>query len=224
MRLILGSQSPRRRELLRQIGLDFTVLTADIDETKYETEDPVRTVRATCEAKARAVAERLRTEPAFPLRGRRPEGPDEVEPGQALILTSDTIVVLDDKIMGKPHSEAEAAAMLRALSGRSHRVYTAFTLLPLGPGGEIGPACIDHEATEVRFRPLTDAEIRGYVASGEPMDKAGAYGIQGLGALLVEGIRGDYFTVMGLPLCRLARRLREYGLDPLDPGAPDTQE
>ena len=190
MQLVLGSQSPRRRELLRQFGLDFTVRAADLDESKYETDDPEQTVRATCAAKARAVAAVSR-------------------PGE-LILTSDTIVVLDGRIMGKPHSPAEAEAMLTALSGRTHRVYTAFTLLPVG--GEAQTECAH---TEVRFRPLSRAEIRAYVASGEPMDKAGAYGIQGLGAVLVEGITGDYFTVMGLPLCRVALRLRDYGIEVL---------
>ena len=100
--------------------------------------------------------------------------------------------------------------MLTALSGRTHRVYTAFTLLPVG--GEAQTECAH---TEVRFRSLSPAEIRAYVASGEPMDKAGAYGIQGLGAVLVEGITGDYFTVMGLPLCRVALRLRDYGVEVL---------
>ena len=190
MQLVLGSQSPRRRELLRQLGLDFTVRAADLDESKYETDDPEQTVRATCAAKARAVAA-------------------VSEPGE-LILTSDTIVVLDGRIMGKPHSPAEAEAMLTALSGRTHRVYTAFTLLPVG--GEAQTECAH---TEVRFRPLSPAEIRAYGASGEPMDKAGAYGIQGLGAVLVEGITGDYFTVMGLPLCRVALRLRDYGVEVL---------
>ena len=187
MQLILGSQSPRRRELLQQLGLDFTVRAVDLDETKYETDDPEQTVRAICAAKAAAVAALS-------------------QPGE-LVLTSDTIVVLDGRIMGKPHSPAEAEAMLTALSGRTHRVYTAFTLLPVG-----GTAQTDCAHTEVRFRTLSPAEIRAYVASGEPMDKAGAYGIQRLGALLVEGINGDYFTVMGLPLCRVALRLRDYGI------------
>ena len=200
MELILGSQSPRRRELLERIGLSFTVLTADIDETKYETDDPIQTVCRICEAKARAVAARLTSQ--------------GVSPAGKLILTSDTIVVLDGQIMGKPHDPAEAQQMLTALSGREHAVYTAFSLLPaeadLGHGRHT-----EYEKTLVRFRALTREEILAYIASGEPMDKAGAYGIQGLGAMLVEAIHGDFFTVMGLPLCRVAQRLKDYGIDAL---------
>ena len=196
--LILGSQSPRRRELLKQAGLDFTVRTADIDETKYETDDPVRTVCATCEAKARAIAGRLQAEEATsPSAARRAH----------LVLTSDTIVVLEGRIMGKPHSEAQAEEMLTALSGREHSVFTAFTLLP-----GTGEPRTEYVETRVRFRALSRQEILAYIASGEPMDKAGAYGIQGLGALLVEGIRGDYYTVMGLPLCRVCEALKQYGI------------
>ena len=201
--LILGSQSPRRRELLRQIGLSFTVRTADVDETKYDTDDPEQTVCRICEAKSRAVAA------ALPRAG-------SGDPERALILTSDTIVVLDGRIMGKPKDEADAARMLSALSGREHAVYTAFSLLPAGE--DLGDGRhTEYVKTLVRFRPLSADEIRAYIASGEPMDKAGAYGIQGLGATLVEGIEGDYFTVMGLPLCRVAQRLKEYGIDALAP-------
>ena len=226
MKLILGTQSPRRRELLGRMGLEFSVLTAEIDETKYETENPEESVCRICREKASAVAKRL-----------------SADTGQ-LVLTADTIVVLDGKIMGKPHDEAEARAMLRALSGREHAVFTAFTLLPVGSDPLIAPviaagndaavpaaeasgdaslrretpvAAYTHcEKTYVKFRALTEAEIAAYVATGEPMDKAGAYGIQGLGSMLVEGIRGDYFTVMGLPICQLAVALKRYGIDPLE--------
>lgn len=198
MELILGSQSPRRRELLERMGLRFRVLTADIDETKFETEDPEASVRRICEAKARAVAGRLRK---------------EASADGKLILSSDTIVVLDGRILGKPHDEAEARAMLAALSGREHQVFTAFTLLPAGT--EDAAPYTRCEKTFVKFRELSEAEIAAYAATGEPMDKAGAYGIQGYGAMLVEGIRGDYFTVMGLPVCRLAEALKRFGLDPL---------
>ena len=203
--LILGSQSPRRRELLRQLGLEFTVRTADLDETVYETDDPVQTVCATCEAKARAVANLLRKETEA--------CPASMDPCQ-LVLTSDTIVVLDGRIMGKPHSPAQAEEMLAALSGRKHAVYTAFTLLPVTDGVP-GRAETEFVETLVKFRPLRRREILAYIATGEPMDKAGAYGIQGMGACFVEGIEGDYFTVMGLPLCRLSQRLRDYGIDVL---------
>ena len=299
MDLILGSQSPRRRELLERMGLRFRVLTAEIDETKYETEDPESSVRRICEAKAAAVAERMQYEAtgnrqqatgdggcglprqcahwlamteseAGPAAGNAADVTCHLSPVTChLILTADTIVVLDGRIMGKPHDEAEARAMLRSLSGREHAVYTAFALLPVeasgirdqasGDGGceasgirhqasgdegceasgirdqasgdaschlspvtcHLSPAAsaaFTHcEKTFVKFRPLTEAEIDAYVATGEPMDKAGAYGIQGRGMLLVEGIRGDYFTVMGLPVCRLAVALKRYGIDPLTP-------
>lgn len=203
MNLILGSQSPRRRELLERMGLSFQVLTAEIDETQYETDDPETSVRAICRAKARAVACQIQN-----TAGGQAEAED------ALIITADTIVVLDGRIMGKPHDAAEARAMLKALSGREHAVYTAFTLLPAGTRNEAYTHC---EKTRVKFRDLTDAEIAAYVATGEPMDKAGAYGIQNLGAMLVESIRGDYFTVMGLPVCRLAQALKQFGIDPLAP-------
>ena len=203
MELILGSQSPRRRELLTRMGLRFRVLTADIDETKFETADPLDSVRRICAAKAAAVAARLCADGApLPAHG-------------ALILTADTIVVLDGQIMGKPHDAAEARAMLRALSGREHEVSTAFTLLPCGAAGTQGAPLTHCERSLVRFRALDEAEIAAYVATGEPMDKAGAYGIQDLGAMLVESIEGDYFTVMGLPVCRLALALRDFGMDPL---------
>ena len=233
MDLILGSQSPRRRELLGRMGLEFSVLTAEIDETKYETEDPEASVRRICEAKAHAVAQRLMRENSqFSILNSQ------------LVIAADTIVVLDGKIMGKPHDAAEARAMLRALSGREHIVYTAFTLLPVpemqnvkckmqndfeatgnrqqatGDGGTVTCHLSPYthcEKTYVKFRDLTPDEIAAYVATGEPMDKAGAYGIQNLGAMLVESIRGDYFTVMGLPVCQLALALKRYGIDPLNP-------
>ena len=217
MELILGSQSPRRRELLERMGLEFRVLTAEIDETKYETEDPEDSVRRICRAKAKAVAERLLEENC-----------QLSTVDCQLVLASDTIVVLDGKILGKPHSSEEAKAMLRALSGREHQVFTAFTLLPVGGtqdakdktqnAAEKAQAPFTHcEKTRVKFRELTEAEIDAYVATGEPMDKAGAYGIQGRGAMLVEAIHGDYFTVMGLPVCALAQALKRCGIDPLTP-------
>ena len=139
-------------------------------------------------------------------------------PQEALILSSDTVVVLDGKIMGKPHDAAEARAMLAALSGREHEVYTAFCLLPIemqNAERNAQNAVCHCEKTYVKFRALTPEEIAAYVATGEPMDKAGAYGIQNLGAMLVESIRGDYFTVMGLPVCQLALALKGFGIDPL---------
>ena len=126
-----------------------------------------------------------------------------------LIIAADTVVAVDGQVLGKPHSIQQAHEMLSALSGREHIVYTGVTVCR---GGQI---LTQHEATAVRFRPLTAQEIDAYIATGEPMDKAGSYGIQGRGALLVEGISGDYFNVVGLPVCRLGRMLTQFGVDPL---------
>ncbi len=187
MELILASGSPRRRALLEQIGLrDFTVLPADVDETIAPGTPPHQAVMELSKRKAEAVAA---------------SHPD------ALILAADTVVAFDGHILGKPHSAREAEEMLRALSDRVHEVHTGFTLRR-GDQIETG-----QETTQVSFRALTDSEIKAYVATGEPMDKAGAYGIQGLGALLVRGIRGDYFNVMGLPLCRVGTALKNFGLE-----------
>ena len=186
--LILASQSPRRRALLRQIGVDdFTVLATDSDESYDPRWSPEELVSRLSARKAAAAA--------------RAAGPD------ALVIAADTMVFLDDRRLGKPADEADAFGMLSALSGREHTVRTGVTVRR----GEV--VRTEVEATAVRFRGLTAEEIRRYIATGEPMDKAGAYGIQERGALLVEGIRGDYFNVMGLPVLRLARMLRAFGLD-----------
>lgn len=186
MALILASSSPRRQELLRMLGLRFTILSADIDETMDPCCGAKTEVARICRAKAEAV---------------RP-----LSDAEDLIIAADTIVCVDDRILGKPHSEAEAETMLRLLSGRTHEVRTGVTVLGKN-------RCVTEvEETLVRFRPLLDEEIRAYVRSGEPMDKAGAYGIQGLGSLFVEGIQGDYYNVMGLPLCRLSQILNEFGI------------
>ena len=186
--LILASQSPRRQELLRRIGItDFTVLATDSDESYDPRWSPEELVSRLSARKAAAAA--------------RAAGPD------ALVIAADTMVFLDDRRLGKPADEADAFGMLSALSGREHTVRTGVTVRR----GEV--VRTEVEATAVRFRGLTAEEIRRYIATGEPMDKAGAYGIQERGALLVEGIRGDYFNVMGLPVLRLARMLRAFGLD-----------
>ncbi len=187
MEFILASGSPRRRALLEQIGLsDFSVLPADVDETIAPGTPPHQAVMDLSARKAEAVAA---------------DHPD------ALILAADTVVAFDGHILGKPHSAREAEEMLHALSGRVHEVHTGFTLRR---GSQIETG---HETTQVSFRELTGGEIKAYVATGEPMDKAGAYGIQGLGALLVRGIQGDYFNVMGLPLCRVGTALKNFGLE-----------
>ncbi len=187
MKLILASQSPRRRELLARMGLDFTVIAPRLDEEAFSDPDPAALVQTLSREKALAVA--------------REQDPE------ALVIAADTVVVLDGQALGKPRDRAEAEAMLAALSGRSHAVYTGVTVCR----GD--RAVTEAERTEVTFRALTRLEIRRYAATGEPMDKAGAYGIQGLGALLVEGIRGDYFNVVGLPVCLLGRMLADFGVD-----------
>ena len=187
--LILASSSPRRRELLSIITRRFTVQTSDCDEAIAPGTGPVDAVRELSLRKARAVWA---------------QQPDQR--GLA-VIGSDTVVYIDGEILGKPHSQAEAAEMLRALSGRTHTVCTGVTVRR-GDRRETRS-----ETTGVTFRPLTDREIRHYVSTGDPMDKAGAYGVQGLAALFVSGIQGDYFNVMGLPLCLLGGMLADFGVD-----------
>ncbi len=183
--LILASKSPRRQELLTMLGLDYTIVTADIDETMDETLPMDRAVAAICEKKAAAVGRLY---------------PDD------LIIAADTIVVVDNQILGKPHSEEEAKHMLRTLSGRKHVVMTAYCLWK---GGVVDSHV---EKTTLKFKNLSHKEINVYVATGSPMDKAGAYGIQDQAAVFVESLDGDYYNVMGLPLCSLVRSLREQGV------------
>ena len=191
MKIVLASQSPRRRQLLGQMGLEFTTQSPEIDESAFHGRDARDLVETLSREKARWVA--------------RQQTPD------TLVIGADTVVVLDGAILGKPRDGAEAQAMLAALSGRDHQVFTGVTLCQ---GDRI---LTQAEETQVTFRPLTGQEIRQYVSTGEPMDKAGAYGIQGLGALLVQRLEGDYFNVMGLPLCRLGRMLRAFGVELLSP-------
>ena len=184
VRVILASQSPRRRELLSQIGIAHEVRPADIDESVWPGEDPV------------SHSERLARDKAHTLALQYPD---------AIVIGSDTIVVIDGAILGKPTSTDDAVAMLERLSGREHTVYTSVAV------AHEGRTLSGVEAVQVTFRPVSRALAEAYVATGEPMDKAGAYGIQGYGATLVERIRGDYFAVMGLPLGRLVGLIRELG-------------
>ena len=183
LRVILASASPRRRELLTLIGLPHEVRPADIDETYPAGEAP------------RDHALRLAREKAA-----------RISDTDAVVIGSDTIVVVDGDVLGKPADEAEAARMLRRLSGRSHTVVTAVAV------AWKGRVAADAESVEVTFHPLSDEQIRDYIATREPMDKAGAYGIQGFGATIVARVDGDYFAVMGLPLQRLVLLMRELGL------------
>ncbi len=182
MRLVLASQSPRRSELLRLAGFEFSVRSRPVEERRAEGETP------------RDYAMRLAREKAEAAWGSdREAGSDEI------VLGADTIVVLGDRVLEKPADASDARAMLESLSGRSHIVITGICLRH--PRG----AVVDAESTTVHFAPLDSAEIEAYVASGEPMDKAGAYGIQGLASKFVDYIEGCYFNVMGLPLARVYR-------------------
>ena len=183
MDIILASGSPRRKQLLAQMGIEtFRVISSDADETVEPGLSPARIVEILSARKAEAVA-------------------DHAKPG-GLVIAADTIVALDDAVLGKPNDGLEAFRMLSALSGRRHQVYTGVTLLR---GGE---RRTEHEVTTVTFRELTQDDITRYIATGEPMDKAGAYGIQGFGMRYIRDISGDYYTVMGLPGARVRRFLR----------------
>ncbi len=180
--IVLASASPRRRELLANMGIrDFAVRPSAHEEPFDPALEPGEAVERIALAKGRDIAA-------------------SVSPGD-VVVAADTLVFLDGRPLGKPRDEPDAAGMLRALSGREHTVITGLAVL------RDGAAYTAHEATSVRFLPLSEAQIGWYVSTGEPLDKAGAYGIQGLGSMLVEGIRGDYFNVVGLPAARLAKLL-----------------
>lgn len=199
--MILASQSPRRIELMREAGYDIRVIPADIDETPFDGEAPLTLVERLARAKAAAVAA------------------EHAEPNE-LTVAADTIVTFDGKILGKPATEDEARTMLRELSGRTHQVATGVCIVKAGdtaaPHAAESLSFVD--VTDVTFYELTEEQIERYVASGEPMDKAGAYGIQGRGCVLVEGIDGNYHNVVGLPTCLLAGMLRQVGIDVLTGG------
>lgn len=184
MELILASQSPRRRELMEFFKLPFTVRAADIDEAMNPDLSPADEVARVSLAKALAT----------------PRQPEDI------VIAADTIVVCDGQVLGKPQDADHAVKMLTMLSGRDHQVMTGLSVLR----GDTRISCT--EITDIHFRPLSDWEIRAYVATGEPMDKAGAYGIQGGAALFAEKLVGDYYNVMGLPVCRLGEILRQLGL------------
>lgn len=184
-RIILASSSPRRADLLRVIGVDFEVAPSQVQERPHAGEAPADYITRLARAKVVGIARKRE---------------------QGLVIGADTIVVLDGKILGKPSDAAEAAEMLRSLSGRWHAVMTGVALYDIGSRQEVA----DYDKTLVRFGQLNEREIEWYIKSGESMDKAGAYGIQGLASLFIEEIAGNYFNVVGLPLplvYRLARRL-----------------
>ena len=212
VRLVLASASPRRRELLSQIGLEFTVMPSTKEENAKKTE-------------AGALVQELSRQKAVDIweqlsggQGQNPDADQEQiseetqEPNlngkrqpELLVIGADTVVCCEGKILGKPHSREAAAEMLTALQGRSHEVYTGVTLYSQSE------TVTFFECTQVEFYPMTEVEISEYIDSKEPMDKAGAYGIQGLGARFVKGIRGDYNNVVGLPVGRLYQELKSRG-------------
>lgn len=185
MQIVLASASPRRQELLRQVGLSFVVEPSNVNEDVAEPMSPAQLVEHLALTKAREVA------------SRRPS---------AIVLGADTIVVVDGQVLGKPVDRADAIGMLERLADREHQVMTGVALV------QDGREIVSHEVTAVRFGPLTREQIERYVDSGEPMDKAGAYGIQGRAAALIHSIAGDYFTVVGLPLYRTLQMLSQFGV------------
>lgn len=187
MKIVLASQSPRRKELLGRMGLEFVTQASKIDESAFDGLEARELVATLSREKAQWIARQL--------------------DGETLVIGADTVVVRDGAALGKPKDAEDAVAMLLSLSGRDHQVCTGVTVCR---GDRV---LTQVEETQVTFRDLTEAEVRLYVSTGEPMDKAGAYGIQGLGGLLVEGIRGDYSNVVGLPVCRLGQMLKDFGVD-----------
>ena len=200
MRIILASGSPRRRELLEQIGLEFEIMVSHSEENAHH-KSPEKLVEALSRQKAEAVFHMLPTDEAV------------------LVIGADTVVARKGSVLGKPKNKKGAEKMLSKLSGKAHKVYTGVTLLYRrsgtdGPEGTDSSAKVQrktfHEVTKVRFFPLTEEEIKAYVATGDPMDKAGAYGIQGFFARYVESIEGDYNNVVGLPVGRLYQEAKEW--------------
>ncbi len=181
MKLVLASRSPRRAEILNAVGWPFEMVAANIDESRFESEAAVPYVRRLAQTKAETVAKSL---------------------SSGLVLGADTVVLVDEEILGQPSDSEDARRMLKLLSGRWHEVLTAVALLRAGESRSV----VDHEKTRVRFSEMSVTEIDWYVATGEPMDKAGAYGAQGSAALFIEEIQGDYFNIVGLPV-RLAYKL-----------------
>lgn len=211
VRLVLASGSPRRAEVLQRLGLPFTVRPSGVDEALGPDETPAAAVERLARAKASAVRDRLAE--AAAEEGADPAG------GDTLVLACDTLVALGDRALEKPADTEEAVAMLRRLAGGEHAVHTG---VALAGAGRVESAV---ETTRVRFRRADEDELREYAATGEPMDKAGAYVIQAMGSALVEGIEGDFFNVMGLPVGRFLELLRRFGwryafgeVKPLDGG------
>lgn len=185
-KIILASGSPRRKELLASLGLSFSIIPSQVDETVPDDWTPAQVVEALSERKASDVAQTQE---------------------QGLVIGSDTIVVLDGQVLGKPRDEEEAFAMLTRLQGREHEVYSGLAIIDAATG----ETRIGHNMTKVKMKLLSPEKVKQYIASGEPMDKAGSYAIQGLGATLIERMEGDYFNVVGLSVSMLADYLEQFG-------------
>lgn len=193
MRIVLASQSPRRREILENIGLKFDVVESGADEEIVPSSSPDEIVKQLAYRKAGKVSQGLKD--------------------KALVIGADTIVVLGSKIMGKPKDNDQAFKMLTSLSGVWHNVYTGICVIDTSSGN----CMTDYEVTAVKIRKLSSEDIKTYIESGEPMDKAGSYAIQGVGSLLVERIDGCYYNVVGLPVFRLSNMLDNFGVHLLSP-------
>ena len=191
-KIILASASDRRKDILSQVWISYEVMTSSIDEDAIQADTPAALVEALSAAKAEDIAERLTK--------------------NFVIIGADTVIVKDNSILGKPSDEAEAAKMLQMLQGNRHEVYTGVTLISVSPEGK-GLIDTFHVRTIVDMIPMTAAQIDAYIKTGEPMDKAGAYGIQGRGAAYIQDIAGDYYNVVGLPISTVLARLANMGID-----------
>lgn len=189
--IILASSSPRRQEMLRNLGLDFIIHPSGADESVDDGLKPSEVVELLAVRKAADVASAYK---------------------EGLVIGSDTIVVLDGEVLGKPVDDQDAFRMLSALQGKQHSVYSGLAVIDIAAGKQL----VGHVETKVNMRPLSEQEIRAYIATKEPMDKAGAYAIQGIGSLFITGIEGDYFSVVGLPIRLLAEYLSGFGRNVLD--------
>ncbi|WP_442604392.1 Maf family protein [Paenibacillus sp. KN14-4R] len=200
--LVLASSSPRRQELVRSLGFPYRIEVSDADEQVEASLSPAQIVESLSLRKVKVVYERLKQEG---------QAGTVLFQGKTILIGSDTIVVKDGVVLGKPADEQDAAHMLTMLQDTTHQVYTGIACVDLATGAEI----VRHRTTDVHMKPLSPAQIERYIATGEPMDKAGSYAIQGIGATFVDSINGDYFNVVGLSVSLLSDMLSEFGVDVL---------
>lgn len=187
--IILASKSPRRKELLERLNLNFEIIVSQVDEDSFKENTPYELVERLAYEKANSIL--------------------QLTDKDSIIIGSDTVVVFDNQILGKPNDEHQALIYLKKLSGKRHFVYSGIAILD----SKTNKKYVTHEVTEVYMKELNDEEISSYIKTGEPLDKAGAYGIQGVGSIFIEKIVGDYYNVMGLPLNKLYRGLNEIGVN-----------